>query len=75
MLKNPVYCGLIVHNKQVYKGNFTALVSEELWHSVQDTLRGKRKAVPKKTVDDSFRFAGSSNVATAGQSYLWQRQR
>lgn len=58
MLKNPVYCGLIVHNKQVYKGNFTPLVSEELWHSVQGTLRGKRKAVPKKTVDDSFPLRG-----------------
>ncbi len=58
MLKNPVYCSLIVHKKQVYKGNFTPLVSEELWHSVQDTLRGKKKAVPKKTVDDSFPLRG-----------------
>ena len=68
MLKNPVYCGLIVHKKQVYKGNFTPLVSEELLHSVQDTLRGKKKAVPKKTVATAFRFAGSSNVATVGPS-------
>jgi site-specific DNA recombinase len=58
MLKNPVYCGLIVHKKQVYKGNFTPLVSEELWHSVQDTLHGKKKAVPKKTVDESFPLRG-----------------
>jgi len=30
----------------------------ELWQSVQDTLRGKRKAVPKKTVDESFPLRG-----------------
>ncbi len=48
----------VVFKKQVYKGNFTPLISEELWHSVQDTLRGKKKAVPKKTVDDSFPLRG-----------------
>ena len=54
MMKNPIYCGLIVHKGQTYKGNSPALVSEDLWHSVQDSLRGKKKAVPKKTVDESF---------------------
>ena len=58
MLKNPVYCALISHNGQIHKGSFPALVSEELWHSVQDTLRGKKKAVPKKTVDESFPLRG-----------------
>ena len=58
VMKNPVYCGLIVHKGQTYKGNFPALVSEDLWHSVQDTLRGKKKAVPKKTVDESFPLRG-----------------
>ena len=58
MLKNPVYCGLILHNGKTYKGSFLPIVSEELWLSVQDTLRGKKKAVPKKTVDDSFPLRG-----------------
>lgn len=58
MLKNPVYCGLILHKGQTYKGSFPPIVSEDLWQSVQDTLRGKRKAVPKKTVDDSFPLRG-----------------
>lgn len=58
MLKNPVYCGLILHNGQTYKGNFPAIVEEDLWHAVQDTLRGKKKAVPKKTVDDNFPLRG-----------------
>jgi len=58
MLKSPVYCGLIAHKGQVYKGSFTALVSEDLWQSVQDTLRGRKKPVPRKTVDDSFPLRG-----------------
>jgi site-specific DNA recombinase len=58
MLKNPVYCGLILHKGKTYKGSFPPIVSEELWQSVQDTLRGKRKAVPKKTVDDNFPLRG-----------------
>jgi site-specific DNA recombinase len=57
-MKNPIYCGLIVHKSQTYKGSFPALVSEDLWHSVQDSLRGKKKAVPKKTVDESFPLRG-----------------
>lgn len=57
-LKNPVYCGLIAHKGRIYKGKFPATVSEELWQSVQDALRGKRKAVPKKTVDESFPLRG-----------------
>jgi hypothetical protein len=56
MLKSPVYCGLIAHKGKVYKGSFTGLVSEELWQSVQDS--GRKKAVPKKTVDDSFPLRG-----------------
>lgn len=58
ILKNPVYCGLILHKGKTYKGKFPPIVSEELWHSVQDTLRGKKKAVPKKTVDDNFPLRG-----------------
>jgi site-specific DNA recombinase len=58
VLKNPVYCGLILHNGKTYKGNFPPTVSEELWLTVQDTLRGKRRAVPKKTVDGSFPLRG-----------------
>ncbi len=58
VMQNPVHCGLIVHKGQTYKGNFPALVSEDLWHRVQDALRGKKKAVPKKTVDESFPLRG-----------------
>jgi hypothetical protein len=58
VLKNPVYCALILHKGKTYKGNFPAIVSEALWQDVQGTLRGKKKAVPKKTVDDNFPLRG-----------------
>jgi site-specific DNA recombinase len=58
MLKNPVYCGLILHKGKTYKGGFPAIVSEDLWRSAQDSLRGKRKAVPKKPTNDEFPLRG-----------------
>lgn len=57
-VKNPVYCGLIVHNTQTYKASFPALVSEELWQQAQDCLRGKRKAMPKKPTNEDFPLRG-----------------
>ena len=90
VLKNPAYCGLITHKGKIYQGKFPALVSEELWQSVQDALRGKRKAVPKKTVDESFPLRGfvkcghcfakltSGNPSSRGKKYprywCWNEQ-
>jgi site-specific DNA recombinase len=58
VLKNPVYCGLIIHKGHTYKRSFPTLLSENLWHNVQNALRGKKKAVPKKTVGESFPLRG-----------------
>jgi site-specific DNA recombinase len=57
-LKNPLYCGIIVHKGKRYKGQFEALVSEEIWQSAQDVLRGKKRAVPKKLANESFPLRG-----------------
>lgn len=57
-IKNPVYCGLLVHNGQTYKASFPALVSEELWQQAQDCLRGKNKAMPKKPTNEDFPLRG-----------------
>jgi site-specific DNA recombinase len=57
-IKNPVYCGLLVHNGQSYKASFPALVSEELWQRAQDCLRGKNKAMPKKPTNEDFPLRG-----------------
>jgi len=57
-IKNPVYCALLVHNGQTYKASFPALVSEELWQRAQDCLRGKNKAMPKKSTNEDFPLRG-----------------
>jgi site-specific DNA recombinase len=57
-LKNPLYCGLIVHKGKTYKGTFEPLVSEEIWQSAQNVLRGKKRAVPKKLANESFPLRG-----------------
>ena len=75
-MKNPIYCGLIVHKSHTYKGSFPALVSEDLWHSVQDSLRGKKKAVPKKTVDEKLSSPRFPEMRLLpGKAHRWPRQR
>ncbi|MES2699427.1 MAG: recombinase family protein [Pseudomonadota bacterium] len=46
LLKNPVYCGKIVHKGKVYDGEHEAIVDEELWNAIQAQL--KEKAPPRK---------------------------
>ncbi|MBN8485591.1 MAG: recombinase family protein [Sphingomonadales bacterium] len=46
LLKNPVYCGKIVHRGKVYDGEHEAIVDEELWNAVQAQL--KEKAPPRR---------------------------
>ena len=38
ILNNPIYRGLISHKKQTFPGNHEAIISEELFQSVQATL-------------------------------------
>lgn len=46
LLKNPVYCGKIVHRGKVYDGEHEAIVDAELWDAVQSQLAAK--APPRK---------------------------
>jgi site-specific DNA recombinase len=57
-VKNPMYCGLLVHSGQTYKASFPALISEDLWQQAQDCLRGKNKAMPKKPSNEDFPLRG-----------------
>ena len=41
LLTNPVYRGMISHKGQLFPGEHTAIVSQELWKQVQDTMTGK----------------------------------
>ena len=48
LLRNPAYCGLIRTKQVEARGTFDALVTEELFQQVQDTLSGKRGARPMR---------------------------
>lgn len=48
LIRNPVYCGLIRTKQVEARGTFDALVTEELFQQVQDTLNGKRGARPTR---------------------------
>lgn len=65
LLRNPVYCGKIVvpaykkEEAMIIAGQHMPLISESLFHQVQDVLNGKRKQQrTKKIVDDSFPLRG-----------------
>jgi site-specific DNA recombinase len=58
MLRNPIYMGWIHSGGNKVRGNFEALVNEELFITVQDVLRGKRVPVPHKRVSEDFPLRG-----------------
>jgi site-specific DNA recombinase len=51
-LTNIAYIGKVKHKHQVYVGEHTAIVDQEVWQSVQEILRRKgtplRQAVPNR---------------------------
>jgi site-specific DNA recombinase len=58
MMRNPIYMGWIHSGENKVKGNFEALVSEELFITVQDVLNGRRVPVPHKRVSEDFPLRG-----------------
>lgn len=65
LIRNPVYCGKIVvpafknEERQVITGQHLPLISEHLFHQVQDSLNGKKKVQrAKKSIDDIFPLRG-----------------
>ena len=63
MIRNPVYMGWIHSGENKVKGNFEALVSEELFSSVRDVLNGRRVPVPHKRVNEDFPLRGFARCA------------
>lgn len=62
MLKNELYCGRMVSKKWVrrVKGDFTPLISEELFDAVQAILNGRSvAAVPHKRLHEDFPLKGT----------------
>lgn len=42
LLQNPIYIGKIRHKKDVYDGAHDAIISQDLWDEVQQTIKGNR---------------------------------
>jgi site-specific DNA recombinase len=57
VLKNPVYCGLIIHTGHTYKRSFPTLLSENLWHNVQNALAERRRPCQRRLLMKAFRCA------------------
>lgn len=66
-LKNPLYCGVILHKGKRYEGTFQKLISEETWNAAQDALSGRRKAVPKKPTNEQWPLRGFVRCGTCGE--------
>jgi len=60
MLKNPIYAGWVCFpsSNLKCKGNHEAIVSDEMFNAVQDTLAGKRAPVPKQRQNPDFPLRG-----------------
>ena len=77
MIRNPVYMGWILSRENKAKGNFEALVSEELFTTVQDVLQGRRVPVPHKRVSEDFPLRGFARCAKCDRPLTagWARGR
>jgi DNA invertase Pin-like site-specific DNA recombinase len=58
MTRNPAYMGWIHSGANKVKGNFEAIVSEELFTAVQAVLQGRRVPVAHKRVSEDFPLRG-----------------
>jgi site-specific DNA recombinase len=63
MVCNPVYMGWIHSGENKVKGNFEAIVSEELFATVQDVLQGRGVPLPHKRVSEDFPLRGFARCA------------
>jgi site-specific DNA recombinase len=63
MIRNPIYMGWIHSGQNRAKGNFEAIVSEELFAAVQDVLVGRSVPAPHKRVSEDFPLRGFARCA------------
>jgi hypothetical protein len=48
VLKNPVYIGKIRHKNKVYQGHHKPIISDDLWHDVQNLLASNSETFQEK---------------------------
>jgi DNA invertase Pin-like site-specific DNA recombinase len=48
MLANPIYLGKVVHKGEAFPGEHDAIISEKLWHAVQEKLKANASGLAKR---------------------------
>ncbi|MGB6405231.1 MAG: recombinase family protein [Candidatus Sulfotelmatobacter sp.] len=76
MIRNELYAGWVVSGQLRAKGAHEPLISEQLFHDVQDTLNGKR-SVPHKRESEEFPLRGFVRCASCNKPLTagWSRGR
>jgi len=44
LLRNPLFAGMVVHKKEIYEGQHTAIIDEETWKKVQGTIQHRERS-------------------------------
>ncbi len=73
LLTDPFYGGEFNFNNKRFNGKHKAIISRELFQSVQDRLQRKIKA--GKYRSHSYLFGGLTSCAECGRSVTWEVQR
>ena len=64
MLQNPVYYGKVLFKGELYNGNHDPIITEVLFHKVQEALRARLH--PFKRTKDRFTFTGTFQCSKCG---------
>jgi len=69
ILHNRIYTGYFDWNGKTYRGNYTPIITHELWEYVQDVINGRHIKKPKKT-KKNFAFSGLITCGHCGCSLV-----
>jgi hypothetical protein len=74
LLQNPVYCGLIRHNGELYEGKHTPIISRELFNKVQEVIK-QRARKPRKAAGHNFVYRSLFKCGVCGCSITAETQK
>ena len=64
ILKNPIYCGLIRYNGELYEGKHEPIITKKLFDKVQEVMKNKSR--PNKKKPKYFVFRGFIHCGECG---------
>ena len=71
MLTNPIYTGIIVHNKESFEGSFEPIIAQDTFEAVQNILKQRAKPRKSKKKHD-FPFTGLFKCGECGAAITAQ---